>query len=503
MQHSRMSLARKIWPILSFSLALGGCGHQRQPVSPGMAVPATKLIATPFADPSAAVLPSNGPANGPTAGLSLGPAGVRLKMPALQSAFAREILTQPLDRYDACATLARVHPFTRISDASHYVVLSGGGPHGAFGAGFFLGLQDAHLLPAEPAVVTGVSTGALQSTFVFMARQAVPEDRKPYRWASGMAVENGDLAGGRSNLEDLALAYSITRENEILRPTGLHIFGAHLPGGGATGTLAPLHDRLLNLITPQTIEALAVEACRGRKLYVGAVSLDDGNAYAFNLTALALRAYDKSYPAPKKVMRQVRESYVNTLLASSTVPIGALPVQLRIREGQEGGGKERVNLFIDGGARNGVFFHGADEALQADQTTQNDMSLVINTVLGKDPWSIDKGNIDNPSARWGLFGLAGRTVDILIDQVYQFSVADVSSKSQNLRVAILDDWHLPGETPDKHMYRTKQGEHTCEVWHKMDHDKADPIEFYPRYMACLIDYGRKRGAKNLWNKPGF
>src|SRR5690242_6486391 len=57
--------------------------------------------------------------------------------------------------------------------AREIAVLSGGSQHGAFGAGLFLGL------PSVPTydVVTGVSTGSLQSTIVFLANQLVPGDR--------------------------------------------------------------------------------------------------------------------------------------------------------------------------------------------------------------------------------------------------------------------------------------------------------------------------------------
>ena len=51
-----------------------------------------------------------------------------------------------------------------------FLVLSGGSQHGAFGGGFF------SALPHVPTydVVTGISTGALQSTTVFLANQPAP-----------------------------------------------------------------------------------------------------------------------------------------------------------------------------------------------------------------------------------------------------------------------------------------------------------------------------------------
>ena len=50
--------------------------------------------------------------------------------------------------------------------------LSGGGAHGAFGAGFLAGWSETGAYP-EFDIVTGVSTGALMSTFAFLGQ---PED---------------------------------------------------------------------------------------------------------------------------------------------------------------------------------------------------------------------------------------------------------------------------------------------------------------------------------------
>ena len=52
-----------------------------------------------------------------------------------------------------------------------------------------------------------------------------------------------------------------------------------------------------------------------------------------------------------------------------------------------------------------------------------------------------------------------------------------------------------GEEPDDHRYRGK----TCEAWHLVDRQALHPIQFYPAYMACLIDYGRERGRRGEWN----
>lgn len=400
----------------------------------------------------------------------------------------------------------------RHAAPAQILVLSGGSLHGAFGAGFFLGLQDADALPPEADVVTGVSTGSLQATFLFLAREPVPADRT-YKWADGLAThslpgagQGQPLRGGHSNVEDLALAYSIAKESDILNKAPFSFVGALAKG--SLGTLTPLRTRLMSLITPGTIRAVAREACRGRKLFVGGTDVDDGKGYAFDLTALALKAYESSKPEPR--MTQVRNLYVDALIASSSAPLAAPPVHLRVRETNPLPVSEesQIHLFVDGGARFGVFFDQirtgkaiatSRNALAADTA----VTLVVNTSLQVQPWVTPddrKNPRRNPKKGWSLLSLGLRSVSILENQVYQTSVASVIGAAGQLKVATIDNEALfqsgqPAEYPDDHVY----GGQTCAQWHKLEEAKLHPVQFYPSYMACILDYGRRRGALGEWN----
>ena len=52
------------------------------------------------------------------------------------------------------------------------------------------------------------------------------------------------------------------------------------------------------------------------------------------------------------------------------------------------------------------------------------------------------------------------------------------------------------------------GRHNCAEWRAEDKAKLHPIQFYPRYLHCLIDYGRQRwrgptGPAGAWDRqPG-
>jgi predicted acylesterase/phospholipase RssA len=386
------------------------------------------------------------------------------------------------------------------------LILSGGSENGAFGAGFFLGLKEKGHLPAEPQFVTGVSTGSLQSTFLFLgdlhhdpAGGTIPTDRT-YKWADGVAATPAPgmnanrpaLVKGRSNYEDLALAYSISREADVLHKRLGGKNGAAVWGAG--GTLEPLRARLLDLISPQTIKDVAYEGCRGRRLFVGAVDLDDGQSYAMDMTALAQMAYDPQYTtkaAQERQMRAVRRAYVAALLASSAVPPGAVPEMLNL----DVDNRKLHHMFIDNGARFGVLF----EETRADILSQSAhprplVTMVINTSLKMGPW----GQTDK---NWSVLDLADRSLDILQNQTYRTSVdavEDWASRDDHLQIAYRSNERMAGskvsEAPEQHMFLGKK---TCEVWRNED-EKSRPLQFHPHYMACILDYGRERGQNRLW-----
>jgi len=395
-----------------------------------------------------------------------------------------------------------------------YLILSGGSLNGAFGAGFFLGLAEVGKLPPEATVVTGVSTGALQSTFLFLGSSHKPPTDRTYKWVGGRAAtESPDddplrpaLHAGRSNYEDLALAYTIRREGDILSVAPFGGVGMLLEG--SKGRLDPLGERLLDLISPQTIRDVAFEACRGRKLYVGVADVDDGQAYALDLTRLALKAFEPGAPEwQKRHMLSVRKAYVAALIASSSVPVGAQPVTLILRSDNAKPGEERFrHLFVDGGARFGAFLEDArvDSVAHRMASDEYGVTLLVNTRLTIPAWRENDDKL-KPKRGWLLSTLGLRTVDILENQVYRLSVEAVEDKAYDLgglHMAFLHNQNLhPGgkddgtELPDDHVY---QGS-SCATWHDKNHADLHPAQFYPDYMACLIDYGRQRGQANLWN----
>ena len=357
------------------------------------------------------------------------------------------------------------------------LVLSGGSQNGAFGAGLAYGLG-RH---PKYDVVTGISTGALLSTLIFLAKDPPPGDRDYPAVKPGLPYQ-----GARSNVEDLIVAYAIEEEGELLKTGSSQLYDGLVKG--AVGSLTPLRARLLRFLTQGTLEQLKAARAEGRRLYVGVTDVDDGRAYALELTEVAARLRPDSTPAE---VRTLRECYVDALVASSSVPIAAEPVTLNIRLGD---GAEKTDLFVDGGVRYGVFLRQV--APNEGSAPPINVTLVVNGKLYSRPWSEGGGRPET----WSAITLALRSVDLLKNQVYRFSVEDVERLPRNggeLKMAFISNEGLsalPGD-PDEHVFQGR----TCRQWKEHDRDTAKPVEFHPAFMACLIDYGVARGRQDPWN----
>jgi predicted acylesterase/phospholipase RssA len=361
-----------------------------------------------------------------------------------------------------------------------FLVLSGGSQHGAFGAGFFYGMKQV----PKYDVVTGISTGSLISTFLFLANSPVAKDRT-YNWVDGPLAAT--IKPGVSNTGDLALAYSIAKEGDIATPTSGGILGGL--SKGALATFGPLEARLKALLTPETLHQLAQENAAHRKLYVGVVNLDDGQGYAIDMTELASRI---DTPAWNGKTDALQDCYVQALVASSSVPPSAYPVSLAIADGAA----TRTNLYMDGGARFGVFLQQLEQALGNNVAKDTQVTVIVNGVLYSGPW-LDQGK---PVDKWSSLTISARAVSLLENQVYRFSVASAENygiQHGGLSMAFISNEGLPpgSEDPDAHVFNGK----TCAAWTVID-DEQKPLEFHPNYMSCLSDYGRTRGVAETWNR---
>ena len=375
----------------------------------------------------------------------------------------------------------------RASRQPAVLALSGGSLHGAFGAGFLDGWRQStpdRRLP-EFDVVTGISTGSILSTFAFI----------------------GDTQRGVER-------YSITSESELLTPIARNRRDGSMSPfelirvlrRGAVADLGPLRSVLLEEVSPAVLAEVARRHALGRKLYVAAVDVDNGQAMAFDLTRMATRYIDAGgAPAAAETPAQLalRTCYVNAIIASSSAPLAAVPVFIDNR------------MYVDGGMRYGMF---ADDVIGAarvhDKRTGQRTSIFViaNGDLETEPRcgkadpalcteAEPSGGTVGPHSSWSLLNLALRSEQVLVNQVYRFSAdrlvgerklgnpvwfARIRPNAQD-HVFTLDDPVLGS------------GTRTCREWHDVDEQTLHPIQFFPRYMHCLIDYGQQRGRTGDWN----
>lgn len=254
-------------------------------------------------------------------------------------------------------------------DRRQVAVLSGGGQYGAYGAGFIKAWRENAGKGIEFTVVTGISTGALQSTPVFLGEPA-------------------DSA-------DLVDAYSIDDEEELAKKRA-SLFG--IPLRNSIYTLAPARERIARYLTADRIDRVAAAAAENRTLLVGVVDAREGKFYAFDLTALAASEMEE----PVK-----RACYVEALMASAAVPVIFAPVYL---DGHQ---------YYDGGVRASVFLDSTMSALDklgAQHDVKADIYLVFNGYFEIS----EKPNLKN-----SLLATLMRTKSIAFDQIDRYSVESV------------------------------------------------------------------------------
>ena len=391
------------------------------------------------------------------------------------------------------------------SRRSQVLVLSGGGEHGAYGAGLLLGMARANggKLPSYD-IVTGVSTGSIQSTFAFLANQGRQPTAKTTDYPVHMSAHPDIGSPGESYLQDLALAYAVDAEAKLL-----HVYKAKtlaLVTRGSFATMDPLRAMLHRLITPDVLREVSKQYRPDgsdrpqRLLLIGVTNEDDGFGYAINLTKIAYDAvtqYEIDHDDNR--LNAAREIYIESIIASSSVPPGVpavtLPVPLLANERSL-----HFPQFIDGGARFGLFFNqiGIGD-LPAGGA---DVDVIVNGNQNLGDWV----NVRNKaSAKLSPVDVGLRAVDILTNQSYRASADTVLQWGNTVRakvsISYMSNIHLQGKVDSLLKWRSPaQGNRTCKSIQDEDIENLSPLQFQPNYMRCLIEYGLYRAKSGaVWN----
>jgi len=247
--------------------------------------------------------------------------------------------------------------------AHHYLILSGGGANGAYGAGVLKAWSELGTRP-EFTMVTGISTGALTAPFAFLGSEYDDVLEEVYT-----TLDTSSLLADRSMWKVI--------------------------GGDAVFDTTPLSRILEKVLTDKVIQALAREYERGRTLAVGTTNLDASRPVVWNITRMAA----SGHPEAPALIRKV-------LLASASIPGAFPPVYIPV---QTPDGKTYDEMHVDGGAASQMFFYpsGVDwrkieELLDVQGTPE--MYVIRNAWL--EPTYV----VVEPR----LLPIAGRTIDSLI-----------------------------------------------------------------------------------------
>jgi predicted acylesterase/phospholipase RssA len=189
------------------------------------------------------------------------------------------------------------------------LALSGGGSYGAYQAGLLVGWTETGTRPSFDAV-TGVSTGALVAVLAFLGPDYDCELQRVYT-----TLKTDDIYTRKRGVRSL--------------------FSESLADN------APLACQIDRVLTQATVERLAAEHRKGRRLYIGTTNLDGRRAVVWDLGAIAARGEPGA-----------RELIARLLLASAAIPAFFPPVEVPV----EVDGRRFVERHVDGGVTQNVFF---------------------------------------------------------------------------------------------------------------------------------------------------
>lgn len=299
------------------------------------------------------------------------------------------------------------------------LALSGGGSRGAWGAGFLVGWQSQQERPRTFDLVTGVSVGALLSTYAYIA----------------------DYDGMKAVMENIRSKDVYRRRLPLLWP----LFSNSKFRNG------PLYRTLEETIGPAQLEAVANRSEPGL-LCVATVEMGSGELVKWNLTGIA----EKFVASRTDEERQSwLDLYHQVLVAATSVP-GAFPPQkivmpefdsdrplpfansswhidagVRTQVFGDVGNSELVNLYAD-------FLTMVERMQGNDRLAPAEIMLIIN---GSDEF--DKDWTPPTSGILPLFKLASRSVSLILNQTARDSRKKlIEGVSQQLGEPGEGRWHL-------------------------------------------------------------
>jgi predicted patatin/cPLA2 family phospholipase len=189
-----------------------------------------------------------------------------------------------------------------------FLVVSGGGSNGAFGAGLLAGWTVSGTRP-QFDIVTGISTGSLIAPFAFL----------------GSAYDR-----------QLREVYTETTGKDIYKRKGL----IGMIGSESAADNTPLRNMVARYLNDGLISAIADEHAKGRRLLIGTTNIDAERPVIWDVGSIAA----SHEPNRKQLIRDI-------LVASASIPAVFPPVRIKVTAD----GRSYDEMHVDGGTSNQAF----------------------------------------------------------------------------------------------------------------------------------------------------
>ena len=270
------------------------------------------------------------------------------------------------------SSLIYKHDHSRGNTVEYNILaISGGGSHGAYGVGLIDGWYHSGDMPMFD-VVTGISTGSIISTFVFL---------------------------GGEHIGHISKLYTEIDTSDIYHYNFFKIFG----GSSITST-RPLKNMLEEHITQEILDEVAREYKKGRRLYIGTMNVDTGHLVVWDMGAIA----SSSHPGKLKLYR-------NIIYASCAMPGVFDPEYFEIEYKDE----KYYQIHVDGSMYAHVFMIGLLENWGdiLDYKTDKKFDVTLYAIANrKYRYKNRLKPLEDDSAVSILIAVATSSVDLLFDR---------------------------------------------------------------------------------------
>ena len=340
-----------------------------------------------------------------------------------------------------------------------FLVLSGGGENGAFGAGVLCGWTAAGNRPTFK-LVTGISTGALLAPFAFLGPDYDTQLKDVYT-----TVTDKDIYTKKSILT----AY--WRES---------VFDTK-----------PLSETIAKYIDEKVLAAVAEEYKKGRILLVGTTQLDAQRLVIWDMGAIA----SSGNPRALDLFRRV-------LLASASMPAVFPPVFINVTAG---GGKYE-EMHVDGGTVTEMMLY--EEAImpltkheKAIQSFLENKELLTSLINRRRSLYIIRNDLVNPewkNVKPRLGNIAGRAISTLVKthgegDLYRIYVLAIRDKLDYNLASIPNE---VGEDTGEGMFNTAFMQKLFDLGYEMAKNGYPWDKYPPGYQPLTETTARSANGKS-------